>query len=199
MTNRYVSIAILAAITTTLLVSCGEPPNGGGQTVSAKSKGSVELSRLASFHSLNSLASNSVAVVVATAIQGSTHFEILPQFLNDPSPPKPPPGYTLTAFDVQRVISGKVTTGVPVSVRFVAGTTDFDGFVEGNSYILFLTAFEWAPGKPTGDFTPTGVFAGIYGLDGNSATKLDLGLESADLPAKVSVDQLVAAANPSGG
>lgn len=139
-----------------LLTACG----GGARELAdmTPKTGHLHVSHVKVYGSLSELGSDSTAVAMVTAqIQ-----RVVPA---DAAGVGPVPA-TLSTVQVDRVLVGKaLNPGMQVVVRQLGtgqeGGDVSDILLPGRQYLLFLHAFEFTKGQPTGEYTITGD-AGAY-------------------------------------
>ena len=188
MKSRYGWIPLLTL--NLILVSCSHDQS---RDVSAPRGGGVDVVRAEDFATTQDLAKASTAVIESSVRPGSVRFEAIVDPQLDAMPVESRPGYYVAEFDVTKVLAGSLPAST-ITVRILAGTSTFSSPDESLRYVLFLYPFEWEPGKPTGEYVPVGVFAGIFQLtDDDRVIKLDDPGLGTGIPAEQSLESLVAA------
>jgi len=148
----------------------------------------VEVQRDRMYTSIDELAKDSTAVVALTVLSVDASTPDLGLSFGD-NDAKPLPNLTAKA-QVEEVLAGTLDAD-EIVLRTLGSGTGAEGFPEirvGGQYVVFVSPFELERGKPTGDYTITGFYAGLFELAGDDARRLDV--ESEDLPSSVSMTEL---------
>jgi hypothetical protein len=169
----------------------------GEESTPSQASPGIHLHRIETFVTVKELADASELVVEATLIPGKLEIEPVVGEVDSLAGGTSPgadeesgrgkggqestkPGFSVVEMKVSKVLKGESGTATSITVRALSGTQDFKEWKEGAQYLLYLKQFEWEPGKPTGEYTPVGVFAGIFEVSDGVVRRQDEG--SPDIP-----------------
>lgn len=167
---------LTALASVTLLLGCAQGMAGGGSPIH------VDAVRAKSYHSIQDLNADSIAVVRITA----TNTRSVEQIVAVP--------YTVTVVKVDQALRGAVG-GPTIKLRQMGSPSSAvvieDGVPlvqPGQSYVAFLLRFTYGPGRATDQYTPVGAGAGLFLDQAGMLQRLDPA--SPDLPATLPLADL---------